>query len=167
VVVTDIDPDSPAEKAGLKRTDVILAIDDHPISTWEELRLLVSQVQPDSKAVLKIVRDGKPRTIEVTVGKVVENPNELFAGVDVTPLTLEARRRLGIQDSRINGLVITSVSDDSPFRDRLAASMIILEINRSPVRDIAAAREKLVPGRNLVAIYDGRGIRFVVLTIPK
>jgi Do/DeqQ family serine protease len=167
VVVTDIDPDSPAEKAGLKRTDVILAIDEHPISTWEELRLLVSQVQPDSKAVLKVVRDGKPRTIEVTVGKVVENPNELFAGVDVTPLTLEARRRLGIQDSRINGLVITSVADDSPFRDRLAASMIILEINRAPVRDIATAREKLAPGRNLVAIYDGRGIRFVVLTIPK
>lgn len=78
VVVTDIDPDSPAEKAGLKRTDVILAINNHPISTWEELRLLVSQVVPETKAVFKVVRDGKPRTIEVLLGQVTENPNELL-----------------------------------------------------------------------------------------
>ena len=167
VVVTDIDPDSPAEKAGLKRSDVILAINNHPISTWEELRLLVSQIVPESKATLKIFRDGKPRTIEVALGKATENPNELIAGVDVTPLTAETRRRLGIQDPRINGLVITSIADDSPFRDRLAASMIILELNRSPVADLRSAREKLVPGRNLLAVYDGRSVRFVVVTVPK
>jgi serine protease Do/serine protease DegQ len=167
VVVTDIDPDSPAEKAGLKRTDVILAINNHPISTWEELRLLVAQVAPDSKATLKIVRDGKPRTVDVTLGRVTENPNEFIAGVDVTPLTPETRRRMGIQDPRINGLVITSVADDSPFRGQLAPSMIILELNRSPVPDLPTAREKLVPGRNLLAVFDGRSIRFVVVTVPK
>ena len=165
VVITDLDENSPAEKSGLKRTDVILAINNHPISTWEELRLLVSQVPPDSKATLKIVRDGKPRTIEVTVGRVVDNPNELLAGVDVMPLTPELRGRLGIRDSRINGLVITSVADDSPYRDRLAPSMVILELNRAPVPDLRAARERIVPGRNLLAVYDGRAIRFVVVNV--
>jgi hypothetical protein len=63
--------------------------------------------------------------------------------------------------------VITSIADDSPFRDRLAASMIILELNRSPVSDLSSAREKLVPGRNLLAVYDGRAVRFVVVTVPK
>jgi serine protease Do/serine protease DegQ len=167
VVVTDIDPDSPAEKAGLKRTDVILAINNHPISTWEELRLIVSQIVPESKATLKIVRDGKERTVEVTLGKVIDNPNEFLAGVDVMPLTPEVRRRLGIQDTRITGLVITSVADDSPYRDRLAASMVILEVNRSPVPDLRSAREKLVTGRNLLAVFDGRAIRFVVVNVVR
>ena len=167
VVVTDIDPDSPAEKGGLKRTDVILAINDHAISTWEELRLLVAQIVPEKKAVLKIVRDGKPRTLDIKMGQVIDNPNELLAGVDVMPLTAEVRRRLGIQDTRINGLVVTSVADDSPHRDRLAPNMVILELNRSPVRDLATAREKLVSGRNLLAIFDGRAIRFVVVNVTR
>ncbi len=167
VVVTDIDPDSPAEKAGLKRTDVILAINNHPISTWEELRLLVAQVVPESKATLKIVRDGKPRSIEVTVGKVTENPNELIAGIEVTPLTAEARRRLGIRDQRITGLLIANVAEDSPYRGQLAANMVILELNRSPVPDLRTAREKLQAGRNLFAIFDGRSIRYVVIALAR
>jgi Do/DeqQ family serine protease len=167
VVVTDIDPESPAEKAGLKRTDVILAINNHPISTWEELRLLVAQIVPETKAALTIVRDGKQRTLDVTIGKVIDNPNELLTGVDVMPLTPEVRSRLGIQDTRINGLVITSVADDSPYRDRLAASMVILELNRSPVPDLRTAREKIVSGRNLLAVYDGRSIRFVVVNVAR
>ncbi len=165
VVVTVIDAGSPAEKAGLERTDVILAINDHAVSSWEELRLLISQIVPETKATLKIFRDGKPRTLEVKLGKVTENPNELFDGVDVTPLTPETRRRLGLNDPRINGLVITDVADDSPFRDRLATNMVILELNRAPVTDVRSARERLVPGRNLLAIYDGRSVRFVVVTV--
>ena len=167
VVITDIDPDSPAEKAGLKRTDVILAINDHPISSWEELRLLVSQIVPETKAALKIVRDGKPRTVDVMIGKVIDNPNELLTGVDVMPLTPEVRRRLGIQDTRVTGLVITSVDKDSPYRDRLAPNMVILELNRSPVPDLRSARERLVTGRNLLAVYDGRSVRFVVVNVMR
>jgi S1-C subfamily serine protease len=131
------------------------------------LRLIVSQIVPESKATLKIVRDGKERTVEVTLGKVIDNPNEFLAGVDVMPLTPEVRRRLGIQDTRITGLVITSVADDSPYRDRLAASMVILEVNRSPVPDLRSAREKLVTGRNLLAVFDGRAIRFVVVNVVR
>ncbi len=167
VVITDIDPDSPAEKAGLKRTDVILAINDHPVSTWEELRLLVAQVVPEAKATLKIVRDGKPRTVEVTLGKVTDNPNELFSGIDVTELTPETRRRLGIRDARIRGLVITDVAADSPYRGQLAPNMVILELNRAPVSDLRSAREKLQPGRNLLMVYDGRAIRYVVVAVQR
>src|SRR5690606_16453302 len=131
------------------------------------LRLLISQIVPGSKAGLTLVRDGRRRTIEVTLGKVVDNPNELLAGVDVMPLTPELRRRLAIHDPRITGLAITGVADDPPYRDRLAASMVILELNRSPVPDLRTARELLVPGRNLLAVYDGRAIRFVVVNVAR
>ena len=167
VVVTDIDPDSPAEKAGLKRNDVILAINNHPINTWEELRLLVAQIVPETKASLKVVRDGKPRTVSVTLGKVTENPNELITGVDVEPLTPEARRRLGIRDQRITGLLITDVAENSPYRAQLAPNMVILELNRAAVPDLRTAREKLQAGRNLLAVFDGRAIRYVVVALQR
>ena len=167
VVVTDIDPDSPAEKAGLKRTDVILAINDHAVSSWEELRLLIAQVAPDSTAALKIVRDGKPRTVEVKLGKVTDNPNELLTGVNVTPLIPELRRKLRITDPRINGLVITEVAEESPYRDRLVPNMVILEVNRGAVSDLRTARERLVAGRNLLAVLAGGTIRFVVVTLQR
>jgi len=167
VVITDIDPDSPAEKAGLKRTDAILAINGQPITSWEELRLLVAQIVPESTVKLKVVRDGAERTIDVKLGTVVEHPNELLAGIDVEPLNLEARRRFRINDARINGLVITDVAADSPFRDRLEAGMVILQINRGDVADLRTARERIAPGRNLLAVFDGRAIRFVVVTVPR
>ena len=130
-------------------------------------RCIISLSVPESKATLSIYRDGKPRTIEVALGQVTENPNELLAGVDVAPLTPEMRGRIGIRDPRIKGLVITSVADDSPYRDRLAASMVILEVNRTPVPDLPTAREKIVPGRNLLAVFDGRSVGFVVVVVPK
>ena len=165
VVVTDIDANSPAEKAGLRRTDVVLAINGHAVTSREELRLLVSQIVPETKATLKIVRDGKERTLEVAVGKVVENPNELLAGVDVAPLSAEVRRRLRLTDPRVNGLVITEVAPDSPFADRLRPDMVIIEVNRAPATDIRSARELLASGRNLLAVFDRGQVRFVVVTI--
>ncbi len=165
VVVTDLDPDSPAEKAGLKRTDVIVALDGHPVTSWEELRLLVAQVVPDTKVKLKVFRDGRERTVEVTLGRAIENPNELLAGIDVEPLTQEARRRYRILDQRINGLVITGVADSSPYRERLGPGMVIMEVNRALVTDLTAARERLAPGRNLLGVFDGRSIRYVVVTV--
>ncbi|MDP3072229.1 MAG: Do family serine endopeptidase [Opitutaceae bacterium] len=168
VVITDIDPESPAERAGLKRTDVVVAINGHTVATWEELRLLISQVAPEATASLKVMRDGEALTIDVTLGRVEEKPNELFAGVEVAPLTPELRRRLGIRDPRITGLVITGMDDNSPLRDRLAPNMVILEINRAPVPDLRAARDKIVKGdRNLLSVFDGRGVRFVVVTVPR
>jgi serine protease Do/serine protease DegQ len=167
VVVTEIDPASPAEQAGLERADVILAINNHAIRSGEELRVVLSQIAPDSNVKIKVMRDGAERTLEATLGRVMESPNQLFDGVDVAPLTVEARRRLGIRDQRITGLLITGVTKESPFRDQLAPNMIILELNRSPVPDLAAAREKLVAGRNLLAIFDGRSVRYAVLNVTK
>ena len=110
-------------------------------------------------------RADKTRTVVVELGRGVENPDELVAGVDAAPLTPEVRRRLGLNDSRIAGLVVTRVSEDSPHRGRLAEGMVILEINRAPVPDLAAARERIRSGRNLIAVFDGRAIRYLVITV--
>jgi len=165
VVVTEIEPGSPADEAGLRRSDVVVALNGQTVSSWEELRLLVAQTLPGSEAKLRILRDGKPRDLKVTLGRVVENPDELFAGVDVAPLAPDARRRLGLNDPRITGLVVTRVAEDSPHRDRLGQGQVILEVNRGPVPDLKSARERVRLGRNLVAVFDGRGVRYVVVNV--
>ncbi|MFM9078860.1 MAG: Do family serine endopeptidase, partial [Opitutaceae bacterium] len=165
VVVTEIEPGSPADDAGLRRSDVVVALNGQAVTSWEELRLLSAQTLPGSEAKLRIMRDGKPREIKVTLGRVVENPDELFAGVDVEPLGPETRRRLGLNDPRISGLVVTRVADDSPHRDRLAKGQVILELNRGPVPDLKSARERVRLGRNLVAVFDGRGVRYLVVNV--
>ena len=164
VVISEITADSPAEKAGLKLTDVILAVNEHTVFSLEDLRFTIAQMIPGSVIKLKIVRDGKPKTIDVTLGKLTEKPNELFAGIDVKVLGAEDRRRLGIADARVNGLMIAEVAEDSPLRDRLAPSMVIVEINRTPVADLASAKKALQPGRNLLVIYFRGAFRFVAVT---
>jgi Do/DeqQ family serine protease len=165
VVITDLIPDKAAEKAGLKRTDVILAIDDHPVTTVDELRLLVAQMMPGSIVRVKLVRDGRPQTIEVKLDRFDDRPDELVSGVDVRPLTAEDRRRAGIADPRIQGLLVTQVAEDSPYRDQLAPGAVIMEIDRQPVADLATARALLQPGRNLVALYYRGAVRYLVLNL--
>ena len=168
VLITDIDTGSPAEKAGLKRTDVILGVDGHTVTSLEDLRLRISQMIPGSVTKIKVMRDSKVKIVDVTLGALTENPNELFPGVNVTPLTSEARRRLGIVDPRISGLIITDLAEDSPFRERLAADVVIIEVNRRPVPDLAAAKAALKPPgeNNLLAVYFRGQIRFAVITVP-
>jgi len=164
VAITDISPDSPAEKAGLKRTDVILAINGKAVGTLEELRLVIAQMLPDTKVKVKLMRDSKERTLDVTLGKLAEKPNELLAGVNVTKLTDEVRKRSGLE-ARVNGLIITDIEETSPYADRLAAGMIVIEINRTPVTDLVAAKLALVPGRNLLLVNFRGAYRFVAVTI--
>ena len=164
VAITDISPESPAEKAGLKRNDVILAINGKTVSTLEELRFVVAQMPPDSTAKIKLIRDGKERTVEVKLGKLSEKPNELLAGVNVTKLSDEVRKRAAL-DPRVSGLLITDIDENSPFADRLVAGMIIIEINRTPVPDLAAAKQALVQGRNLLLVNFRGAYRFVAVSV--
>jgi serine protease Do/serine protease DegQ len=163
VVISDIVPNSAADKAGLKRTDVILTVNGHAIASLEEMRLMIAQMAPGSVAKLKVVRDAKEQTIDVTLDKFAEKPNDLLAGVTVKALNTEDRRRLRL-DPRVTGLLITEIADDSPHRDRLAVDAVIMEINRTPIREIDEARQLLQPGRNLLAIYYRGAARFVVVT---
>jgi len=168
VVINEVDARSAAEKAGLKPLDVILAVDDKPVTSRDELRFTIAQMTPGSRVKLRIARDGKEHTIDLALDKLVDNPNELFTGVEVAPLTPQARRRLRLDPRVTSGLEITKVADDSPLREQLAPHMVILEINRTAVPDLTTAREALHRQANkaLLAVFDGTQIRFLVVSTP-
>ena len=164
VIVTDVTAGGPAEKAGLQSSDVILAVNDQPVASVEELRLLVAEMAPGTKVIMKAVRDGKPISIPVTLEKLTENPNELITGVSVQHLTDELRTQLNI-DARVTGLLVTAVADDSPYADRLAANMVIVTINRTAVSDLGSALRLIQPGRNLFLVFNQGALSYLSVTV--
>jgi serine protease Do/serine protease DegQ len=160
VMVTDVYPGTPAESAGLKRGDVIMSINEKIVGSLRDLRVLIAQTSPGSKVKLKVSRDGKDRTVEAALGKLDEKPNELIGGIEVTPLNQEARRRLNIP-SRLNGLLVTNVDENSEYADRLAQDVLILQIDRQDVSDLEAARKALTTGRHMLFVYYRGALRVV------
>lgn len=166
VIIADLSPGEAAENAGLKRTDVILSINEHAITSLEELRLLIAQMAPGSVARLKIARDGKERTINVTLDRFDEKPNELIPGVNVRPLSAADRSRMRM-DARVGGLLVTDVADDSPFHDDLVPGCVIMSVNKFEVSELVVARQRLQPGPNLLRVYYNGRATFVVVNLPE
>jgi serine protease Do len=164
VIVISAAPDSPAEKVGIKRRDVILRLNGKPVESHDELRLTISQMAPGSKVSLDISRDGKPMTVDVVLAQFGEKPNEILVGVEVGKLTDDVRRRLGI-DARTAGVVVTAADEKSEYAQDLPVGAVIVEINGIPIDSVASAKQALHTGRNLLLVYYQAGrSNYVVVT---
>lgn len=168
VVIVDLNPaDGPAAKAGLKREDIILAVNDKIIATQEDLRLMISQTPPDTTITVKFIREGKTQTKEVKLGKLDDDAfsdGELIPGVSVAPLSDDLRKEMRI-DERIVGLVITEVTETSPYRGRFPEGAVIIELNSVPVTDLATAKDALRAGPNRVLYYFRGNFRIVTFMV--
>jgi Do/DeqQ family serine protease len=155
VIVTEVTAKSAAAKAGLKREDVITAINDKPVASRDDLRLMVAQLAPGTKVSVKLFRDGKPLSIDVTLGKLEDNTiteGELLPGVNVQLLDDNSRQQYEVDDS-IQGVLITDVKPDSEFANVFREGVVIEAINRVPTPDIASAKTALRDGRNVAFVY--------------
>ena len=168
VVITNLNPvDGPAAKAGLKRGDVLVGIDDRKVGTVDDLRLYIGQTAPGTKVTVRFLRDGRPETREVALGRVADDTaatGELLPGVSVEPLSDETRKQFRVADS-VEGLVITELADTSPFQESFRQGAVIEEINRQPVTDLASARKALHPGRNFATVYYRGVTRYIFFQV--
>jgi serine protease Do len=128
VLVSDVFKSQPADKAGIRRGDVILSISGNDVANANELSLAVSTLKPGSKVPAVIFRSGREMTLQITVeqrseaavsklgSKTPEQPvppkeankSEKRFGLTLFDLTPELRNRYGIPGN-LTGLVITSV----------------------------------------------------------
>ncbi len=145
-IVSQVTPDSPASRAGLKSGDVLRDLNGSKIRNGSQLQVAVSQTAPGTEISLGILRDGKPQTLSVKVGEykggsqVAENGGSGSKqrgklGLAVDDLTQDARQQLNIP-SNVHGAAVASVRPASPADDAgLAPGDVIEEVDRKPVTD--------------------------------
>jgi serine protease Do len=155
-VVTEVERDSPAAKAGLKPGDVIVAVNDKAVTSRDSLRVVVSELAPGSKTNVKIYHNGTPQTLPVTLVELpdlaasqpalhVDDTNasplkaDALDGVEVQDLNRNLRRQLRVSQDTRGALVIRVARDSNSFDAGLRRGDVILEINREPVADATEA----------------------------
>ena len=160
VIVNSVRPDSAAEKAGIRRGDVITAINDSQVNDTNAFRNRVASNAPGSEVTLTVLRDNKEHKIRATLGEFnqetaqAENQNEGAPnsrggagklGINVEPLTPELAQQLGLRPGT-QGVVVDSAEPTGPAGAAgIQRGDVIQEVNRQPVKsadELRAAIEK-------------------------
>ena len=176
-VVTQVEADSPAGKAGLKIGDVITELNGEPINDAGQLQVEVGQKQPGTTIHLKVMRDGSSENIPVTLQAMgsrdgarevgsSENGKPRW-GLGLADLTPEVRQEMQLGSS-VHGAVVERVVPGSSADDAgLQRGDVITEVNRHPVQSASDVQKELanVPqGQDaLVLVHSNGGSSFRVL----
>jgi len=166
VLVGDVVEDSPAEKAGIQRGDVIISFSGSEVKDVRQLRNMVAESVPGREAAVKFIRDGKVKTVGV---KIAELPAEIYAqsrdfdnqfrGVSVQGLTPQIRDSLNVP-KRLDGVVVSNVDENSPAAGILQKNDIVTEINRKQIRsmkDYEEAVSGVHPDENILLLVFRKG----------
>ncbi|UPR33306.1 Do family serine endopeptidase [Vibrio cyclitrophicus] len=161
--VSQIVPDSAADKAGLKAGDIIVSINGKRIDTFSELRAKVATLGAGKQIELGVVRDGKSKTFDVTLGESTNNKtqaeklHEGLAGAELTNTT---------ESDSATGVKVSSVAQGSPAEAyQLMQDDIIIGVNRQTVKNLAEFREILEKQPGVLALNIQRGDRTIYLVI--
>ncbi len=171
-LVNQVQPDSPAEKGGIRHGDVILKIDAIEIESAPQLRLVVSQTLPGTEVLVELVRQGETLKLPVVLGSLdgsvvsLEPEQTILEGVSLEVLSDGARTALKVP-ADIDGVLVGSVAADSPYGDReeLTQGMVILEVNSGAVREPADVKAQLKDGANRFYVWYQGTPRFIVLRV--
>ncbi|MDA8241819.1 MAG: DegQ family serine endoprotease [Nitrospiraceae bacterium] len=178
VLVSDVTENGPAEKAGLKRGDVILEYDGKKTDEPGLFRNMVANTVPGEEHSLKVLRDGKVVTLKVTIGELppevqqAENGayQNALRGIGVQDITPDIAKRLGLPP-KVKGVIVNNVDEDSPAYGVLAQGDVIQEIDRKKITNVKDYQQ-IVPtiGRDsnvLLLVYRRGSSLFITLSSQK
>jgi serine protease Do len=150
-LVENIQDETPAARAGMKRGDIIRKIDNYEVESVADLRLKVASMRPGSEVQVTILRDGEELILPTVLGSlddptaVVTSEDSPLEGIGLVPVTPETKSEWELDVD--SGVVVTEVDARSPHAQLLAPGMVILEVNGTPVSTIGQLSESLVSGR--------------------
>jgi len=184
-LIIEVQPGTPAEKAGLRVKDAIVEINGEKIVTYEEFRHKIGGMAPGDTAKLKIMRDGKEKSINVTLGERPsmeelmqieknqvpsgEGAEKTDLGFTVKTLTPEMADALGYQGKK--GVVVTEVNPAGEAAQQgLQAKTLIVEVNNKKVETVADFKKALEAGKSLKSVFlkavDEKGGEKLII-VPK
>lgn len=169
-LVENIQEETPAARAGLKRGDVIVKIDNYEVESVADLRLKVASMRPGSEVQVTILREGEELLLPTTLGSlddptaVVTSEDSPLEGIGLVPVTPESKSEWELELDE--GVVVTEVDARSPYAKLLAPGMVIIEVNGQPVTTIGQLAENIISGRANRLWVSYRGNRgFIALRV--
>jgi serine protease Do len=186
-VVIDVDPGSPAEKAGIIRGDIIQKINGHEVRDAAAVGNRIAETDIGSNVTIDLVREGQPKTV---TAQIVEQPAQVgtrlgrnrsngrnnnnnqgakaFAGVEVRTLDSQLRSEANIPDDT-QGVFVMSVDPSSKLSQELQAGDVIQAINNQAIasaEDFQKIAQQLDPNRPVILVLDRDGQQSFIVVQP-
>lgn len=153
--VSEVLPNSGSAKAGIKSGDVIVSLNDKPLSSFAELRSRIATTEPGAKVKLGLIRDGKPLNVEVTLDK---STSSSASAELIAPALQGATLSDGQLKDGTQGISIDTVEKSSPAAQAgLHQDDVIIGVNRTRVQSIAELRKVLESKPTVIALQIMRG----------
>ncbi|MGW8309503.1 MAG: DegQ family serine endoprotease [Thiogranum sp.] len=178
-LVAKVLPDSPASAAQFQVGDIVVAFNGKDIERSSSLPPIVGSTPVGKKVPVKVIRDGRSRTLWVTLGELPEE-DEVVAGVQQSPPVEE--NRLGIQVASLNdeqrkelevegGVLVQSVGEGAAADAGVRSGDVILRVDNRPVGDVEefnALIDDLPAGKSVAILVQRRGGPiFLALKMPE
>jgi serine protease Do len=175
-LVSQVEAEGPAAKAGIQRGDLIVRFGDTPIEKTRDLPRAVAAAKPGSEVELELIRDGKQIEKQVEISELEEEETQVARhaapsddqgstafGFDIDDVPEDLRRRLEVEEG---GALVTRVYPGGPgARAGLKPGDVIEEVDREPVSGGLDAEKKLraADDEALIAVQRDDGAFFAVV----
>jgi serine protease Do len=170
VLISEVTPDSPAAKAGLRSGDVVLEVDGQKVDNPGDVARAVGLAAPGRTTRLTLWRDKAPKSVSVVLGEAPGEAQASRLGFEVRPLTPELARELNRRSTE--GVLVTQVEEGTAAAEAgIRRGDVIVEVNRQPVKSLAdfqrATRDAKKGERLTVRLERGEVALYVALVPGK
>jgi Do/DeqQ family serine protease len=181
VLVSGVEPGMPAEKAGVREGDVIIAVNGTRVDDSNSLRNRIAAMSPGTDVALTVLRDGHEEQLHAKLIE-LKDDNEAAAsegggekqsgggqlGISVEPVTADMASRLKLKKTQ--GVVISDIEPNSPAAEAgLQPGDVILEVNHQPVKSGADIRAgvKASGSRPTLLLMNREGVNHFIAVQAK
>ncbi len=178
VLIIDVFPGDPADKAGIKPQDIILDINGKKVESSRDLTRMVANIRVGDRVKIRLLRKGKVKTVNVKIAKRddtrsapagdrLKRTEEL--GISISKLTPEIARRLNLQEA--GKVVVVDVDPGSKGAEAgIRIGDIIIEINHmtiKSVKDYKKAIEKVKKDESIQMFIKRANAGFIIINLTK
>jgi serine protease Do len=169
-LVNNIEPDSPAAAAGLKRGDLIIGVDGHAVKDAADLKNMIGSYAPGKRIKVAFERDGKDKSAVVELSNLSDNPRlgtrKMLGGLTLENLNDKYRYRLGIPND-VEGVLVTKVAPHSEAaKQGIRPGDIIVQVEQTPVASVAELSKVLKHAKKgLKRVYVYRAGRVFIVAL--